>query len=392
MNKRSVGLSNITFRFAGILIVIVALLLLAALLYKQRSYIHREVQSRTASVQAGPRVTVASVTRAPDTRSVSFVGEARPYAETTLYSKVSGYLSVINVDKGDKVALDQLLAVIQSPELDRQYDAAVADATSKRLIAQRNNDLLKSGSVSPQTAEQSEAVARTAEQTAASFLAQKSYELMRAPFPGTVTARYVDPGALIQAATSGQTTAQPVLTLSQTDRLRIDAYPDQKTASFVRVGDSAEISDVARGDIKLTGSVSRTSGRLDTKTRTLLVEIDVDNSEEKLLAGSFVQVVLTIRTMPFAEVPAAALVMRGDKSFVATLTKENTVTYKEVTIYESDGKTARLSSGLTEGEKVIVDLGESVLDGQRVRPIEETKQKQTEKQGAKQKESEKKED
>jgi membrane fusion protein, multidrug efflux system len=369
MNDRTARLSKRTFHVAGVLIVTVALLMLAALLYKQREYVRREVHSRTASVEAGPRVTVVTATGAPDTRSVSFVGEARPYAEATLYAKVSGYLSVINVDKGDTVVRDQLLAVIQSPELDRQYDAAVADATSKRLVAQRNNDLLKSGSVSPQTAEQTEAVAKSAAQIAASFLAQKGYELMRAPFPGTVTARYVDPGALIQTASTGQTTAQPVLTLSQVDRLRIYVYPDQKTASFVRVGDPADISDVARGDIKLAGSVTRTSGRLDTKTRTLLVEIDVDNAEGRLLAGSFVQVVLKIRTKPFPEVPAGALVMRGDKSFVATLSNENRVNFREVTIYESDGKTARLSSGITQGEAVILDLGESVLEGQRVQPV-----------------------
>jgi len=139
-----------------------------------------------------------------------------------------------------------------------------------------------------------------------------------------------------------------------------------------------------------TGSVSRTSGRLDTKTRTLLVEIDLDNSEEKLLAGGFVQVVLKIRTMPFAEIPAAALVLRGDKAFVTTLQDENKVGFKEVTVYESDGKTVRLSSGLTEGEKVIVNLGESVQEGQRVRPIEETEQQEPEKKQSEQKETEKK--
>jgi membrane fusion protein, multidrug efflux system len=128
-----------------------------------------------------------------------------------------------------------------------------------------------------------------------------------------------------------------------------------------------------------TGSVSRTNGRLDDKTRTLLVEVDVDNSDGKLLAGSLVQVVLKIQTMRFTEIPAPALVMKGDKSLVATLADENTVRFKEVTVYETDGKTVLLSSGLTEGEKVIVDLGESVKEGQRVRPIEEAEQKEPEK-------------
>lgn len=98
---------------------------------------------------------------------------------------------------------------------------------------------------------------------------------------------------------------------------------------------------------------------------------------------------LTLRTMPFAQIPAAALVMRGDKSLVATLADHDTVKFKQVTVYETDGKTVLLSSGLTEGDKVIVDLGESVLDGQRVRPIEETKQEKTAKKETAKKESEK---
>lgn len=369
MNEDSAKIPKSIVPIAGVLFAAASLLLLAGLLYSQRSDIRAEVKTREAGIKAGPRVEVVSVAPAAGTRSVSFVGEARPYLETTLYSKVSGYLSVINVDKGDKVVADQLLAVIQSPELDRQYAGAVADATGKRLIAQRNNELLAKGSVAPQTAEQSEAVAKTAEETAASLLAQKDYELIRAPFSATITARYVDPGALIQSAVTGQTTAQPIVTLSQTDRLRVYIYPDQKRASFIQVGDPADISDAARGDVTVSGSVSRTSGRLDEKTRTLLVEIDVDNREQKIIAGSFVKVALEIRTGALMEIPTEALVIRGDKSFVATLTKENKVAFKEVTIYESDGKTARLSGGVTEGDQVIANPGQSLTEGQQVRPV-----------------------
>ena len=369
MNEDSAKIPKSIVPIAGVLLAAASLLLLAGLLYSQRSDIRAEVKTREAGIKAGPRVEVVSVAPAAGTRSVSFVGEARPYLETTLYSKVSGYLSVINVDKGDKVVADQLLAVIQSPELDRQYAGAVADATGKRLIAQRNNELLAKGSVAPQTAEQSEAVAKTAEETAASLLAQKDYELIRAPFSATITARYVDPGALIQSAVTGQTTAQPIVTLSQTDRLRVYIYPDQKRASFIQVGDPADISDAARGDVTVSGSVSRTSGRLDEKTCTLLVEIDVDNREQKIIAGSFVKAALEIRTGALMEIPTEALVIRGDKSFVATLTKENKVAFKEVTIYESDGKTARLSKGVTEGEQVIANPGQSLTEGQQVRPV-----------------------
>jgi membrane fusion protein (multidrug efflux system) len=373
MNERSEERSKRIFRIAGVTLAVAPFVLLAGFLYHQWTSVKQETESRAAAVHAGPVVRTVAATKAPDTRTVSFVGEALPFTETLLYAKVSGYLSIINVDKGDKVVADQLLAVIQSPELDRQYDAAVADSISKRLIAQRNNELLKKGSVSPQTAEQSEATAKTSEETAAALLAQKSYELMRAPFSGRVTARYVDPGALIQSAVSVQTSAQPVLTLSETDRLRVYIYPDQKTASFVQIGDEAEISDIARSDIKLSGSVTRTSSRLDTKTRTLLVEIDVDNKEQRVLAGSFVRVVLSIRTPAFVQVPVGALVMRGDKAFVTTLTREDTVKFQPVTIYDSDGKNVTLSSGLDEGAEVIPDLGDTVVDGQRVQPVKSDK-------------------
>ncbi len=373
MNERSEKNSKTIFRIAGGVFAVVPFLLVAFFLYQQWSNVKEEVASRTAAVKAGPVVHVALASRAPEIRTVSFVGEALPYTETLLYAKVSGYLSLINVDKGDKVVADQLLAVIQSPELDRQYDAAVADAISKRLIAQRNNELLKKGSVSPQTAEQSEATAKTSEETAASLLAQKNYELMRAPFAGTVTARYVDPGALIQSAVSVQTSAQPILMLSEIDRLRVYVYADQKTAGMVQVGDKAEISDIARGDIQVSGSVARTSNRLDTKTRTLLVEIDVDNKDQKILAGSFVRVILSIRTPPFVQIPVGSLVMRGDKAFVTKLTPDDTVKFEPVTIFDSDGKNVTLSSGLQEGEELVLDLGDSVVDGQKVQPFKEAR-------------------
>ncbi len=121
MNDRASRRTKVTFHVAGVFIATVALLLLATLLYKQKEFVRKEVQKRTASIEAGPWVTVVSATRSSAMQSVSFLGEARAYAEATLYSKVSGYLSVLNVDKGDKVVLDQVVAVIQSPELDRQY-------------------------------------------------------------------------------------------------------------------------------------------------------------------------------------------------------------------------------------------------------------------------------
>ncbi len=348
--------------------VLIAAAALFVLIVKHETSLSREEESLESNSKAGQSVNVVSATRAPDDRSVTLPGEARAYATVILYAKVSGYIKEIRVDKGDKVQADQIIATIESPELTRQYDAAVADAKNKRLDAERALQLLRSGSVSDQSYHGSATTAEIAEKTAASLLAQKEYLTVRAPFSGTITARFVDPGALVQAATGAQTTALPIVTLSETDRLRVYVYPDQKTASLVRVGDHAEISDTARPDVKLTATVTRTSGELDLKTRTLLVEVDCDNRGGSILAGSFVQVTLHLRMPPQVEIPAKALIIRGKNTYVGVITPENKLSLRPVEIYESDGTTVRLASGVQEGEKVALDLGQSAQDGQHVQP------------------------
>lgn len=352
----------------GVLLVVATAVALLALIGKQKMSVTAETKNLKAASEAGQPVRVVTAVRAKEERQVVLAGEARSYATVTLYAKVSGYIQEIRVDKGDKVRADQILAIIDSPELIRQYDAAVADAKNKRLDAERALQLFNTGAVSSQSFHGSETIAEIAEKNAASLLAQKDYLTMRAPFAGTITARFVDPGALVQGATTAQTSALPIVTISDTDRLRVYVYPDQKTAILVKVGDRAEISDTAKPDVKLTATVSRTSGELDLKTRTLLVEIDCDNRDGMILAGSFVQVTLSLRMPHQVEIPTQALIICGNKTLVGVITPDNKVNLRPVEIYESDGKTARLSSGVQEGDKIALDLGQSVKDGQLVQP------------------------
>jgi membrane fusion protein (multidrug efflux system) len=296
-------------------------------------------------------------------------GEARPYATVTIYAKVSGYLRDIKVDRGDRVSRGQLMAVIESPELDRQYDAAVADAHSKRLFADREKLLIKDGVVSQQDYDNAEAAARTAEATAASLRSQKEYELIRAPFNGTVTARFVDPGALLQSATTNQTAALPVVVLSQTDRLRIFVYLDQKIAAFVKVGNQAVITDAARPEVQSEARVSRISGELDPRTRTLLVELDLDNRTGQFLAGGFVQVSLTLKSPSYAQVPVEAVFLKGEKSYVGVVGSDNRVTFRPVTVADSDGKMMLIATGLAEGARVILNPGIGISEGELVQTV-----------------------
>ena len=358
----------ILFLIGGILII-AALVISGILVKKQKNYLVRETHERGAAAGAGLRVRVLSATRSQGIRTVTLVGEARPFAAVTLYAKVSGYLKEIRVDKGDNVKAGQLIAVIESPELDRQYEAAIADAQNKRKDAERAKALVDKKLISLQDADHAEADARVAEANAEALRTQKNYEVLRAPFNSTVTARFADPGALVQSATTAQTSALPVVALSQTNRLRVYVYLDQRDATFVRVGDRAEINDSARPEVRLPAVVSRVSGELDPKTRTLLTELDLDNKEGGILAGSSVQVSLTLKTTPLVEIPVEALLSKDEIALVAVVSGDNNVSFRKVSVADSDGKMVRLISGLSEGELVILNPGFGISEGMHVDPV-----------------------
>ena len=359
------------FFVGGVLLVLAALMLIIGLWKANSDYLRDESSSRLAALKAGYRVKTVRAKLGSNTRAMTLVGDARPFVNVVLYAKVSGFLKNINVDKGDRVTEGQILAVIESPELDRQYDAALADARDKLADAQRARGLFKTGAMSLQETERIEAGAKVAEHTAQSLQAQKEYEVIRSPFTGVITARYADPGALIQNAATTQTAALPVVSVAEIDKLRIYVYPDQNIASLIRDGDIAHVADPAWPDAKVKGSVTRNSRELDPKTRTLLVEIDIDNHENKILAGSSVQVTIWVKTPECVQVPVEALLVREDKNFVGIITPDNKISFRPVTIYYSDGKALSLSSGVKEGELVAINVRNRISDGDKVDPIEE---------------------
>ena len=208
---------------------------------RRKSQAQADAQVREETVRRGPRVRLADVKRSPGVRHLVLQGEARPYAEVTLYAKVAGYLRDLRVDKGDRVKANQVLATVIAPELDAQYLAAEADARNKRVNAKRLTALAPSGVVSAQELEQGQAAADVAEATQAALSNQRDYRVIRAPFSGVVTARFADPGTLIQSAANAQSGAVPIVSIAKGDTLRVYVYLDQASASFVRVGDVATI-------------------------------------------------------------------------------------------------------------------------------------------------------
>jgi RND family efflux transporter MFP subunit len=336
---------------------------------RQRTHVQAATEQLTVEGQKGPSVEIATAHKVAGSNTLRLIGEARPYQSAILYAKVSGYLRSISVDKGDSVHANQAIAVIDSPETDKQYQAAVADAHNKELIANRAATLVKKEMISQQDADQSETDAAVSKANLEQIGTLKAYEQLRSPFAGTVTARYADPGALIQNAATSQTSALPLVEVSQTSRLRIYVYVDQAHAPFVRGGDPVAISDQANPSLRVAARVTRTSGEIDPKTRTLLVEIDVDNPRNRILAGSFVQVELKVQTPRYIEVPSDALIVRGNQTLVAVVTSDNIIKFTQVAVAEQTGETARLFSGLDEGEHVARSIGERVPEGGKVQPV-----------------------
>jgi RND family efflux transporter MFP subunit len=354
----------------GVLSVLAVGLGVLALSVVRSRRVAAETEARTAAVQAGPTIQTVAVERSGGEREIVLQGEARPYLSVTLYAKVSGYLRDIKVDKGSEVQKDQVLAVIESVELDREYEAQLADARYKRDNAKRMEALAATGVASASDAELARSAAEVSEANVQTLLTQKSYEVIKAPFPGTVTARYADPGALVQQATTGQTSALPVVTVGELGRLRVDVYVDQRDAPFVKEKDPVVVTLPERAEVSLPGQVARMSHELDPRTRMMLAEIDLENRTGTVVPGSFVSVKLKVKSPGYLSVPAEALVLRGKAPFVAVVSKDSKVTYRPVRVLDNDGQRAYLGEGVSEGEQVALNLGDTLNEGDRVRRAE----------------------
>ncbi len=337
---------------------------------RRKSQAHADAQVREETVRRGPRVRLVDVKRSAGVRHLVLQGEARPYAEVTLYAKVAGYLRDLRVDKGDRVKANQVLATVIAPELDAQYLAAEADARNKRVNAKRLTALAPSGVVSAQELEQGQAAADVAEATQAALSNQRDYRVIRAPFSGVVTARFADPGTLIQSAANAQSGAVPIVSIAKGDTLRVYVYLDQASASFVRVGDVATIRVPEKPGWTRQAKVTRSSGALSPKTRTMQTEVDIENVDGAILPGSYVDVGLDVKVPALLEMPAEALVMRGEKTAVAVVDGENRVHYRPVVVADDDGQLVRLVSGVKEGERVALNLGSDTSDGSPVQVVE----------------------
>ena len=173
----------------------------------------------------------------------------------------------------------------------------------------------------------------------------------------------------MQNATSSQSSALPVVTVSQIRQLRVDVFLDQRDAPFIQKDEPVEITMAERPGLKIQGRIDRLSDELDPRTKMMLTEIDIPNEDRTLVAGSFVQVLLKIKSPPYLESPVEALVLKQNKSYLTVVTADNLMTYKPIEIAGNDGKTLRIISGINEGDVVALNVGDTIPEGGKVRPI-----------------------
>lgn len=351
---------------------VVALALAAGGVYYVHNARSHEISSvreaRAALAERGPRIEIVNATASPKERTIKLLGDVRSGASTTIYAKVAGYLKTIAIDKGDRVEAGQVIAQIESPELEQQYAGASADLANKRRNFERIKELFAKGIATQVALNTAETDATIAENVVGALETTKSYQTVRAPFAGRVTARFVDPGALITNAQTNVSSALPMVTISDDRRIRVYAYVQQADAPFVRIGDKAELSDASSPERRKEATVTRMTGELDQKTRTMLVEVHLDNTDDFFVPGSFVYLTLTVPIESVTRIPVTALLTRGDKTNVAVFDK-GTVKFRPITVSATDGANINVIAGLKPGEQVAVNLPDEVTDGSRIQAI-----------------------
>ncbi len=353
--------------FAGGIIILVAVVAgVVILLLRQKESVAADREDREQKSLAGPVVKVAKVELKKGGREFTLIGEVRPFQSVTLYAKTSGYLEQILVDKGDQVTKGQLLATITAPEIDQDYTAAKADLENKKKILVRDQSLLEKNYISFQDKEQSETSVKVAEAKLSSIESQQQYRSLRAPFSGTITARYADAGALMQNATNASTGALPVVMISQLDKVRIYVYVEQKDAAYLKDGYPVKISSFENPENKIEAKVTRISGELDPKTRMMLTEIDLDNSKHILIPGSFIQTTIESPGAATLQIPREALVIREGKFFVTSVTADSTIHFQPVKIGDNNGDRIVVLEGVAEGDMLALNVGESLQEGQKI--------------------------
>lgn len=391
---------------------------------KVRADIDKEAKDR---VDAHPKVQVVRVELSPAASELVIPGTTLAYTQAAIYARSSGYLTRRMVDIGDHVRKGQLLAVIDAPDLDQQVAQArsavlTSESTLDQLKAQlvlskanweRYKVLVAKGVFSRQDGDTQEANFRSADANvhAAESSVQSNkdnltrltvlqqYENLTAPFTGVITARNVDVGALISAGGSGYGVSSPgiggdnsnsgstgsssssvspttggaqggqIFAMATLDPLRVLVAVPEAYSGAVHIGQTASVSFQAMPGEKVEGRVSRTSSSIDSNSRTLLVEVHVNNPHDKFLPGMYAVVnFIEAKTVPPLLVPGESIVVRGGKTMVA-LVDNNKIHFRPVLIGRDFGEQTEIANGVKPGDVVVKNVNDDIQENAEVQPV-----------------------
>ncbi len=351
-----------------------------------------------AKAEEAPPVEVIKVDLAPPTQTLTLPGETRGWYSSTIYARVSGYVANWIADMGDKVKKDQVLATIDTPELDAQLEAAQAQlkaSGAEVTVKEADVEFAKTtfdrwqgspkGVVSDQEREDKKAryAVAAAQLNAArarvaldqanvdrlTFLA--GYKQVTAPYDGVITERRVDIGDLVTAGSTSNTTL--LYGIAQPDKIRVFVNVPQTVSAEIGDGAVAQITASEHPGRVFEGKVTRTSRSIDRRARTLRVEVDLPNSDLALLPGMYVEIAFHLKPTSFVQVPASAMIFRTGGPQVAVIGDNGTVKFRDVTIARDNGNFVEIASGLTAGDRVALNISNQIANGDRVSVKEDAK-------------------
>lgn len=351
-----------------------------------------------ARAAEAPVVEVVTVEGAPASQPLILPAEARGWYTSTIFARVSGYVKTWFADIGDHVKKNQVLAVIDTPELDAQLEAAKAQlkaAEAEIKVSEADAEFAKTtynrwigaakGVVSDQEREDKKAgyATATAKLNAAqarvnldksnvdrlTFMSQ--FKQVTAPYDGVITDRRIDIGDLVTAGSTSNTA--PLFGISQTDQIRVFANVPQSVSLDLGVGTPADIFAEGRSAKIFEGQITRTTQSINQEARTLRVEVDMPNPTGKILPGMYLQVSFHLKSQNWVQVPASALLFRTSGPQVAVIQPDDTVKFEDVQIGRDNGATVDVASGVSEGERVALNISNQIAEGSKVAVRESSK-------------------